>query len=618
MARLTTSNAFAIYDNNAIQTTRDSNVSNQDQKEEVPNDGGARYEEDYDSISIIDHALQEPAIPEVQQDPYAEDANDERRESTITSTSISSFPDSYYLTDNESAAQCYPAYTPPIIRTRFRRPESVQRMQMTSPPPFGYRSPRQSILSHSKSRTGTPRSARSVNTRGSPRTKRRILEAPEEAEEKQYPLVLLHVSMLPLNAPWSMESLHELLSSHVLENLQLLRSKLSDTVLQRGILIPHPREEYELLEERLLEALDLKDERITKCGHFYGRAARNSETSDSDHGRESDSGIGSSSESADGELCATCEHKIKQSKSAVGSGKKKWMIKVYAANGLMRSSAWAAAWSDMERVDVEILPWISDDVRQRLDGRRSQEEAEKQRQHEDQEPRIREIVEEQVRLAFEEHMALTRVSQQQHSPPSQQGPLVPESMRLEPPPSQSQSDQMWPAGYKDLPQIYRPSQIPVSILLRNYLYLLAQDRKNLFVLAVSGLVLLITSRFSWNTDLSMSVPSEQNFLSDAQVSSPIPAMDHMSVRSPILSSDRPYETGLDVPTLETADAISSGTTELSFEQESKLEHGGDQLDRADEDDEEYGKEAATHLKRLDDCTLSETDGREQCEDGRVG
>ena len=615
MARLTTSNAFAIYDDNAMQTTRDSNVSNQDQKEEVPNDGGARYEEDYDSISIIDHALQEPAIPEVQQDPYAEDADDERRESTITSTSISSFPDSYHLTENESAAQCYPAYTPPIIRTRFRRPESVQRMQMTSPPPFGYRSPRQSILSHSKSRTGTPRSARSVNTRGSPRTKRRVLDESEEAEEKQYPLVLLHVSMLPLNAPWSVESLHELLSPRVLENLQLLRSKLSDTVLQRGILIPHPREEYELLEERLLEALDLKDERITKCGHFYGRAARNSETSDTDHGRESDSGIGSSSESADGELCATCEHKIKQSKSAVSSGNKKWIIKVYAANGLMRSSAWAAAWSDMERVDVEILPWISDDIRQKLDERKAQEEAEEEHRHQKHESRIREIVEEHIRLAFEERMVVTVMSQQQHPPPSQQGPLVPGSMRLEPPPSQSQSDQGLLADNKDLPQIYRPSQIPVSILLRNYLYLLARDRKNLFILTVSGLVLLLAIRFSWNTELSTSISSEQDISPDVRYPSPTPQMSDFALWPSSTSLDKTYETSVSI--LDTANIINSDDAELAFEGESKLEHGGEHLDRDDEGGEDE-REAATHLKRSDGCTISETDSREQCEDGRVG
>ena len=590
MARLTTSNAFAVYEDSAIQTTEDDDASNEEPEEEgeeeVENDGGARYDEDYGSISIIDHALQEQAILEEQQDPYAEDADDERRESAITSTSISSFPDSYYLTENENTAQYYPAYTPPTIRTRFRRPESVQRMQMTSPPPFGYRSPRQSRLSCSKSRTGTPRSLRSVSVRGSPRTKRRVLDEQGHAEEKRYPLVLLHVSMLPLNAPSSIANLHDLLSPQVLENLQLLKSKLSDTVLQRGILIPHPREEYELLEDRLLEALELKGEKVTKDGHFYGRAARNSEASTTNNGRESDSGIGSSGESSDGEVCATCQTNIKQSKSAIGSGNKKWMIKVYAANGLMRSSAWAAAWSDMERVDVEILPWISDDTRQKLDQLKSQEEAEEQDRQRHHEARIREIVDEQVQLAFEERMAVTTISQQRNLPCSSEEytPIVAESMRLELPSSNRRNDQLIPADTRDLPQIYLPSQIPVSILLKNYLYLLAQDRKNLFVFVMSGVILLLATQMSWSTNQWMPVPAEQVIVPDVSVSSPIPGMNTFALRSSSLSFENAHETSLSIPVLKAADPVSSDNTELSFEDEPKLERSGAPLDEEGRED----------------------------------
>src|SRR6201999_4293007 len=112
-------------------------------------------------------------------------------------------------------------------------------------------------------------------------------------------------------------------------------------------------EEYEMLEERLLEALELRGARVTKCGHFRPRSSDGSSSLSSEEERGSDSGVGSSVDSSGEEVCATCGHCVKTATSDVD---KTWTIKVFAANGLMRSSAWAAAWSEMERVDVEILP----------------------------------------------------------------------------------------------------------------------------------------------------------------------------------------------------------------------------------------------------------------------
>jgi hypothetical protein len=39
-------------------------------------------------------------------------------------------------------------------------------------------------------------------------------------------------------------------------------------------------------------------------------------------------------------------------------GEKRFRIKIYASNGLMRAGAWAACWREMERVDVEIEPFV--------------------------------------------------------------------------------------------------------------------------------------------------------------------------------------------------------------------------------------------------------------------
>ncbi|KAK5128778.1 hypothetical protein LTR85_000111 [Meristemomyces frigidus] len=442
-------------------------------------------------------------------DSGAGDADDEqRRESAFTRTSISSLPESSYQTDNELV---HKPYTPPVIRPSFRRPESVRRMQMTSPPPFGSRSPRQSILRHSRSRAGTPQSIRSPHARGSPRQRRKISEETQQEEDeaikRQYPLVLLHVTLLPLTLPWSTEAMQELLPETFRDTLQLLRSKVSDTILQRGLLIPHPREEYELLEERLLEALELREERVTKCGHFHKpRDSLVSSTSSTEEG-STDSGIGSSMEGLpsveddQGDVCTTCYHDIKFSgKPVLSAGHRKWSIKVYAANGLMRAPAWGAAWSEMESVDVEILPWISEDVRKALDARRAAEELFETRGREEEEECIRAVVGEQVRLAHEqmrwkaEELETERRMRDQHD--LRQHAQIPASADAKPLSGLDDAARGKAAAKTDLPQVYRPSEVPLTLLLRNYVLLLAQDRRNVAIFALAVLLLLFSVRGS--------------------------------------------------------------------------------------------------------------------------
>ena len=442
---------------------------------------------------------------------YLEDgneANNGRRESAFTTTSVSSFPISAYNTDDEHDVpqrQQQTPYTPPIIRPSFRRPESVRRMQMASPPPFGSRSPRQSILRHSRSRTWTPRC---VDSRGSARSAKRTARevGEQEQESKQYPLVLLHVTLLPIDLPWSMESMQELLPSHTLENLQLLRSKVSDTVLRRGILISHPREEYELLEERLLEALELKSERVTKCGHFRSRSSSSTTSEDPD----SDSALGSSLDSSDGEVCTTCQNYIKISKSGVGTGKSKWTVKVFAANGLMRSSAWAAAWAEMERVDVEIAPWIGEELRRRLDGRREEEEVEKREKREEECERLR------VRVACEERNraedAKRRGRDEKESDSRQ--PLADNDavamIRFRAQVPTETREPSVPTTSEDLPRIYRRSQVPLSVLLKNYVYLLAQDRRNVAIFFLGIVALFFALKPAPVSGKALSSPARED------------------------------------------------------------------------------------------------------------
>lgn len=437
---------FPIYEDSGIPTP---------EPECIPNDDP--FTDKKDRTIIHEHELNDDGsiLPSIEesvaniQPTDTEIDKDDRRESAI-----SSMPESSTETDQE---QSLPHST---IRPSFRRHLAGS--------PFD-KSPKRSGL-YPRSRTATPRSARS---KGSPLPRKQTQEEAVEAEKKEYPLVLLHISILPVELRWSAENMREILSPETVENVQLLRSRLSETILQRGILIPHPREEYDLLEERLLEALELRKERITKCGHFRARESMSSISSAEESISSGDSGMGSSIE----DLCAICHDHIRPKHAE--SRLSKWNIKVYASNGLMKASAWTAAWSEMERVDVEIVPNIDESLCRLLDAKTVEEEAEKKLQQEE-----ARIAHEQKERAYDEeyqrHANFTReilYLAQAPTPSAEEPPSAP------PVPHETKPT------VDDLPQVYRPKDIPLSLLLRNYIILLAQDTKNLiiFVLAVVAL-----------------------------------------------------------------------------------------------------------------------------------
>ena len=498
MARLSKSHHFKIFEDTGIPTPPTD--ENDPFNEPARQPRASSKSEAYDEPTELEHD-DPPSGAEEDDDPLPRDSL----------TSVSSFPESATQYNDTDYAPPLPPpaspqkfFTPQVIRPSFRRPESVRRMQMASP--------RQSILSYYRSsRSGTPRSELG---KGSPRGRRRITEesTSEEEEARQeekntHPLVLLHVTLLPIAMPWSMESMEELLPPQVLENLHLLRSKVTETVQQRGVLIPHPREEYEMLEERLLEALELKDERVTKCGHFR---ARISDSSVESSGRESDSGLGSSSDgSEDGERCKVCRHHI----HCTAGKKKEWNVKVFAANGLMRSAAWAAAWSEMESVDIEVLPWISEEDRRKLDQRKEDEMRERERVGESAdemqlviEQKMIEhhaLVEEEVALRSSDRVVTS--SDDDAAPVEERGTATDSAPKS--PPDAAPAD--------DLPPIYRSSQVPLSVLLRNYLLLLAQDRRNvaMFFLGLLAVFFALSSAPGGNTSASTGFehPSKDTF-----------------------------------------------------------------------------------------------------------
>jgi hypothetical protein len=294
-------------------------------------------------------------------------------------SSISSFPASVLHHDIErtpprslhlrhGSTESYSKTPSPRRRgfgSAFRNPSSIREMQLND----DTGDDTESVVSHrSRVSVRSHGSAYSTNTSPSKRSSRST-QKKGSGLKKEFPLVLLHCTLLaPLTAPACDKDLYAaMLPEPYRQRWVQLQEKLCSAELQsRGILLPHPQDEYELLEERLLEALELEKPRIQNS-HYVDRAA--------DSGFES----GSQTDSDDAEdKCPDCGKHLRANID------KKWEIKVYAANGLMRGAAWSAAWRDMEKVDVEIAMWMPETVRQevgtRLEALRAAEEEAKLQQ----------------------------------------------------------------------------------------------------------------------------------------------------------------------------------------------------------------------------------------------
>lgn len=312
-------------------------------------------------------------------------------------------------------------------RPAFRSPSSVRAIQMSSPTPSIYspqtRAAKRPTALPTISRLGSPSFSAQYSPKGrSSRFKR-----------QEAPLVLLHVTLLPLR--WTYGDLMNhfetkklppvVFSSEGMKNLRgawrQLQDRLGDTVLDRGILLPHPQNDYEILEERLLEALELplrRRARILECGHYLGPANEMTINDDADN----DSEDYSDSEEYEVERkpekrhwCKTCKGDIKYEE--LGSDRI-FRVKVYASNGLMSAGAWEACWKEMERVDIEVEPIIDTGLQgelSKLAGILEQEQQQQikaeQKQRAAEEQRL--LLEEEQRLSLEEERQRLEIQRQE-------------------------------------------------------------------------------------------------------------------------------------------------------------------------------------------------------------
>lgn len=389
--------------------------------------------------------------------------------------------------------------------TPFRHPSSVRAMQMRDEPDDEL-----DLTPHHHRRRGSRMSLRSLtnSTTTSPtkRNSRSAQSSPQKSSgsklKKEFPLVLLHCSLLPPTLglqgmkvgheeSWWMR---EVLPGEYLTRWKVLEEKVwgNAEVRNRGVLIPHPRGEYELLEERLLESLELERPRVRE-GHFLGKVENGDEVSE-----EKASGV-----QGERECCPDCGRKVSTGVEA----ERKWEIKVYAANGLMRAGAWGAAWGEMEKVDVEVGVWMPENVRREVEARLhdmgypgaeadetvhggdNMEESEEERRRReiygntpmDTQDRVDGLFDDDEQLHHETagHREETPNEQQQRHPPAAQHP---------PPPT---------------------SEMDFQSLLFNYLRVLVQDKRNVFIAFLSLLVLFYAMSTPISSDLNTALSSSQ-------------------------------------------------------------------------------------------------------------
>jgi hypothetical protein len=263
-------------------------------------------------------------------------------------------------------------------------------------------------------------------------------------------------------------------SAAEIRSWERLREKVGELVKERGVLLAHPRDEYDVLEERLLEALELQGQRVGHCGHFLGgprRAGSESEETETDE-----------DERRHDDRCEDCGRACRNGLNGVGSSDgTRFRIRVYAANGLMKAGAWAAAWREMERVDVEIEPWVRVDVARELE--RLREEEERIRAEEEDE---RNAAAAAAAAAAADAHHVDEMNFHEHAYPSPpQSPMPAAQTHLEP--------------ESTLPQSQQREQLPLMDLLIAYIKHASRDSKNITIALLSVLVLFLALRVGSGT-----------------------------------------------------------------------------------------------------------------------
>ncbi|GKZ73590.1 hypothetical protein AnigIFM60653_008010 [Aspergillus niger] len=399
----------------------------------------------------------------------------------------------------------------------FRKPSSVKAMQMHTEDEGD-----DDFLTPPKRRGGQRFSDISIRSAGSSPLRKFHHYSPSGSAgkpkvKKEYPLVLLHCNLLPPSLPvpgamgyHNQKILQEVLPPEYWRRWKLLEEKVGSGVLrERGVLISHPEDLYDLLEERLLESLELQRPRLDH-GHFLGHDENDSEGDDQSL-RES------ATDEEEGEECPDCGgHVVRHNNEG-----RKWEIKVFAANGLMRAGAWAAAWKEMEKVDVEVGLWLPSEIRRELERRLLEQEMD----HFENRLQVPHFQAPEHEMSAE----VRRPSLHGRTPSSaieEPSPFVPEKIESAP----ATEKEAAPEQQMPVPQYVPRSSddIDLQTLLVNYVRVLASDRRNVAIAVLSFLVLFLAVNSGPQANQSALRPFPQDILEAASASTSIMSPMHSS------------------------------------------------------------------------------------------
>ncbi|KAF7716079.1 Uncharacterized protein PECH_006563 [Penicillium ucsense] len=373
----------------------------------------------------------------------------------------------------------------------FRKPSSVRAMQMYTEdeaeeddyltPPRRHQGIRSPGTSYPKRSTAYPQK----NTH------------PKPSSKKEYPLVLLHCTLLAPSLPvpgaadpQNQRLVEEVLPPQYWKRWRRLQDKIGSGVLrERGVLISHPEDLYDVLEERLLESLELQRPLVHR-GHFLGH-----EKADVGSDGEASDRSESETDGEQGDECPDCgRHVLHQSDI-----NRKWEIRVYAANGLMRAGAWAAAWKEMEKVDVEVGVWLPSELRRALEKRLKEERAAVALQ----------LPETPFTLSDRATPRMEMFQTPFHIQPNMlrnANSVASDGLR-----STSQQTESRPVE----PERKANNEIALQTLLVNYIRVLAADRRNVALVVMSVLIAFLAigsrSRDDRLIDVLHSVPQDKSF-----------------------------------------------------------------------------------------------------------
>ncbi|PLB48924.1 hypothetical protein P170DRAFT_464504 [Aspergillus steynii IBT 23096] len=410
----------------------------------------------------------------------------------------------------------------------FRKPSSVRALQMHTEDEGD-----EEYLTPPRRRGGHRMSDISMRSSNSSPLKRSPYYSPsgsagKQKVKKEYPLVLLHCTLLPpslpipgLAGPPDPKVLKEVLPSEYWRRWKLLEEKVGSGVLRdRGVLISHPEDMYDLLEDRLLESLELQHPRLDH-GHFVGHEEGDSEKEDQGNKEESET------DGEQGEDCPDCGERFLRP----NHHSRKWEIKVFAANGLMRAGAWAAAWKEMEKVDVEVGLWLPSELRRELEKRLLDSEMSTALTRME----VPQLIEPMKELESQPSLTQPSPSLSTVMPvlftPERSSSPIPPATPTPAPRQQHRPTQNHNPMYPPKP----PVEIDLHTLLVNYIRVLANDRRNVAIALLSILVIFFAIDYRPREAASNLRPFPQDVLSSTSV----PSMHISPVQSSSANREAP-------------------------------------------------------------------------------